>query len=200
LIAVANIALLTLMLVIWTDDLELLFNGSVRFNEFVRIIGFTFLALIGMRILVSYFRKKGIYEVRKKIKYAVILTLLICSFLYVPYSINILNRLINANTRQHILTKMENNYSPKVDNLSLEEYKEIGRMIWFPKIPESAENISVGFYQDGFLPDFTVDVNYEVPMDEKITELDSKNGQYSKTISVKIIGNRKKVYYHEGQY
>lgn len=201
LIAAANLAILTLLLALWTDEFERQFNLFVRPGEFLKIIAFTFLALIGMRILVVYFRKKKIYDTRRKIKYATILTILICLVLYFNYTIKaVQNRLVNATTREHIFGKLKSTNNAKVDSLFFDEYKEIMRINGFPKIPESSKNISVDYYEDGFLPDFSISVTYEVPITEIISEMKYKNGQYSKSITVEVIGQHKKVYYEEGEW
>lgn len=154
-----------------------------------------------MRILVVYFRKKKIDNTRRKIKYAAILTIIICSFLYFSYAIKVVqNRLVNADTREHILGRLKNGYQTRADSLSFEEYKEIMRISGFPEISESSRNISVDYYEEGFLPDFSISVTYEVPVIEEITEMEYKHGQYSKSISVKVMGQYKKVYYREGEW
>ena len=58
LIVTVNLTVLTALLAFWTDKLELTFNDLVRPLEFLKILGFTALSLIGIRILVFYFRKK----------------------------------------------------------------------------------------------------------------------------------------------
>lgn len=200
-IAAANAAILTLLLALWTDDIERRFDLFVRPGEFLKIIAFGFLSLIGMRLLVNYFRKNNINDTRTKMKYASVLTVIICAPLYFSYSIKVLqNRLINAGTRQHILGKLKSGRQASADSLSFEEYSEIMKISGFPEIPESSRNISVDYYEDGFLPDFSYDVTYEVPVAEEIEEMNYKHGQYSKSISVKVMGQYKKVYYQESEW
>jgi hypothetical protein len=55
------------------------------------ILKFTMFSLIGMRVLVFYFRKKKIYELKTKLRLAIFITLLISSYLYVEYSVKIVN-------------------------------------------------------------------------------------------------------------
>jgi hypothetical protein len=78
-IAIINLIVLTGLLVLWADNLELIFDDWIRPIEFLKIFGFTLFSLIGMRFLVSYFRKRNIQGVKKRIKLACLLTVLISS-------------------------------------------------------------------------------------------------------------------------
>lgn len=206
LIVFANLAILILLLVIWTDKLEMLYNSSVVFIELLKILGVTTLSLISMRILVSFLRNKNIYEIRKKIKYAVIVTCIVSSFLYINYSKKIIqNRLLNANIRERVWDKSKDkmeggllgNY---LDDLSFEEYNEISKINWYPQIPQSAEKISFHCSRRDFHGDYSFTLNFEVPVSEKISEMKYNKGQFSKSTNVEIIGNRKKVTYKESEW
>lgn len=204
LIAIANLAILTLLLTVWTDKLEMMYNSSVLFIEFFKIIGITILSLIGMRILVYFFRRKNIHEFRKKIKYAAFLTLIISSLLYINYSKEIIqNRLLNVNMRANLWNKSiigtHRLLGVHLDSLSFKEYHEISKTNWFPDIPESAENISFRCSKTDFHGDYTFWVKYEVPESEKISEIKYKKNDFYKSIKVEVIGKRKKVTYEEGK-
>ena len=205
LIAFANLATLTLLLTIWTDKLEMLYNGSVLFIEFLKIVGITILSISGMWVLVIFFRKNNIQEIRKKIKYASILTLIISSLLYINYSKKIIqNRLLNANIREQVWQKSKNGMQRlrgnHLDSLSFEEYHEISKINWYPEIPESAENISFNFSRWGGLQgDYTFRLTYEVPATEKINEIEYKKDQFYKNTKVELIGKLKRVTYEEGE-
>lgn len=193
-------AVLTLLLAIWTDDLELEFNDFVRPLEFIKIIMFTFLSFVGMIILIRYFRKKNIHETRRKIKYAVITTIAICSYLYIGYFIKAAqNRLINAGLRKNIWNKVTPGVTKKANSLSYAEYKEILKMTRFPAIPESAENISLQYYTEILLPDYFVEVIYYVPENENIREMNYEKGDFFIRTNVKVSGNWKKVTYEESK-
>ena len=204
LIAFANLAILTLLLVIWTDKLVMLYNGLVLFIEFLKIIGITILSLIGMRILVNYLRKKNIHEIRRKIKYAALLTLIISSLLYIDYSKKIIqNRLLNVKVRERVLVKskkgMIRDLGNYVNNLSYEEYHEISKINWYPDIPKSAEKISFSYHCRGFQGDYSFSLTYEVPASEKIDEFEYEKDQFYKNNKVEVIGKRKKVTYEQGE-
>lgn len=202
LIAGANMFLLTLLLALWADKLVLSFNLYIQQFEFLKIILFTVLTLIALRLQVSWFRKKQIFERQEKIKYSVLLTLLVSSYLYIPYLYKVSeNCITHGSTRRHIAERMsDSSLQVKIDSLNYEAYQEIVKTKNFPEIPESASNISVKYYEDGFLPDFNIQVQYEVPLTENIKEEIYKSGQYSKGTTVKIKGNKKIVNYSESEW
>ena len=88
-IVFVNLILLTILLTIWTDKLELQFNDSVRPIEFLKLIGITILGIAILGNVVSAFRKLKIKSVKRKIRISTILILLISSYFYVDYSMKI---------------------------------------------------------------------------------------------------------------
>jgi len=107
-IAFINVIVLTVLLAFWTDRLELTFNDWVRPREFLKIIGFTIVSLISMRILVSYFRHRNITVSSSKIKIAALLTFLISSYLYIDYTTKLINNVIlNGQFRNQIADKIK---------------------------------------------------------------------------------------------
>lgn len=193
-IAIVNLIVLTTLLAFWTDKLELTFNDFVRSLEFLKILGFTAFSLIGMRILVYFFRKKKIYATRTKLKSAIILTLLISSYLYVDYSIKFVkNVIVNRQFRNEIANKIKpaNRLAngTTAENLTIKEYQEIAGMNWFPKLPSEATNINYEYTYDGFLPDYSFTLTYDLPIGTK--------ADTSKYQSFKIIDNKKRVTYRE---
>jgi len=204
LIALANLVILTWLLSVWTDKLAMFFYSAVWENEFLKILGLTLLSLGAMRILVYYFRKKRITSYWIKIKYAIILTIGICSFLYVNYSIRIVqNSFLNAAIREQTWMKVKKSEHGRLGfflySISYKEYNEISKTNWFPEIPETAENISFSYYNGGFQGDYTFNLNYEVPASEKVEEINIKKGDYYQSTTIKVTGYRKKVTYEEGE-
>ena len=204
LIASVNFAILIWMMSIWTDKLAILFYPDLKLVEFLKILGLAILSLVAMRILVYYFRKKGIINYRIKLMYATFLMIGICSFLYVSYSIRIVqNSFLNAEIREKTWMKVKNGDKGRlgifVNSLSYKEYNEISKTNWFPEIPKTAENISFIYYNGGFQGDYTFNLDYDVPVSENVQQINLKKDQHLKSITVKIIGNRKKVTYEEGE-
>ncbi|MCD4793382.1 MAG: hypothetical protein K8R54_09130 [Bacteroidales bacterium] len=204
LIAFVNSVILTILLAIWTDEVELIFNDLIRPIEFFKIIGITLLSLIGMRILVGIYRKRKIYSLKKKVLYSVVLTFIISSYLYVDYSVRIVqNKVINQELRYSILSKVENAnmlaYGTTADELTIEEYEEIRKMNWFPKIPDLAVNISYLYAYDGFLPDYIFRLIYFVPDSIEVGVINVEKGDFTKTQRFDIVGKMKKVTYQEDE-
>jgi len=204
LIAGVNATILTIMLVIWTDKLELTFNTYVRPIEFLKIIGLTILSLIGMRVLIVILNKRAVVALpRKKVLCSIALTLAISSYLYGVYAIKVSSRLFDQ-TRQNLTEKIEDiqllAYGTKADNLTKEEYSILQDITWFPEIPNSANKISYLYTYDGFLPDYTFQLTYEVPEGTDIEEIDYEKGDFSRSQKVEIKEGRKLVSYEEGQW
>ena len=200
LVAGVNAFILTIFLVIWTDKLVILYHSWTRPIEFLKIIGITLLCLIGMRILVDFQRKRKIEDKKRKIIFAAILTFVISSYFYVTYSIKVTNVLFNS-TRRSLSEKVietDGLNSSQGDNLTYKEYQELRRITKFVQLPETASNISYAFQYDGFLPDFGLDITYEVPLTTEIKEEHIDEGyDFSLDQTFKIENGRKIVTYSE---
>jgi hypothetical protein len=196
-IVLINLIILTGLLAYWTDFVELTFNSWVRPIEFLKIIGFTLLSLIGIRIAIGLFRKRNI-PIKKRIQISALITVLVSSFLYFDYSKNIYeNRIQKRKLRKELVLKIEPAnglaFGTKADNLTFEQYQEITRIKWFPKLQKNADSISYYYTYDGFLPDYSFNVSYNLP---KNIEIDSTEFKYGK-IEIDTIGNKKRISYSE---
>ena len=203
-IVTINLIALTTLLAFWTDELELTFNDLVRPIEFLKILAFTVLSLVGMRLLVYYFRKKNIHNLTTKLKLATLLTFLISSYLYVDYSIKFVdNVIVNRQFRQQIADKIKPAKGlangTTAENLTIEEYQEIARMNWFPKLPIEATNIMYSYQYDGFLPDYSFTLTYDLPKEMNVDSINYENGYFSKYQTFEIVDNKKRVTYNEGE-
>ena len=87
----------------------------------------------------------------------------------------------------------------KADSLTFDEYKEITKINWFPETPEKSEKISFYYTHDGFLPDYSFYLSYDLPIDIKIDTINYVNGDFTKRRTFEIIGNIKRVVYSENQ-
>jgi len=169
----------------------------VRPIEFLKIIGFSLLSLILIRIAVGFFRKWRT-PIKKRIQISTLLTILISSFLYFNYSKKIYeNRILKGELRKELAMKIEPAnelaFGTKADNLTFEQYEEITRIKWFPKLQKNADSISYYYTYDGFLPDYSFSVSYSLP---KNIEVDSTEFKYGKTY-IDTIGNKKRISYSE---
>jgi hypothetical protein len=201
-VALLNLTILTILLALWTDRLELLFNGLVRPIEFLKIIGFTIASLIAMRLAVSFFRKRTITDVKSKLRIASFLTILVSSYLYINYSAKIVsNRIINGHLREQIAAKVhaDEGNRTKANDLTIQEYQQISKLTWFPQLPDNATNINYSYWYDGFLPDYIFELTYVLPKEAKVETFDIRQGDFMKSQTAKIIGDKLEVTYIEGE-
>jgi len=200
-VAIVNLIILTIFLALWTEELELTFNNAVRPREFLKIIGFSLVSLIGIRMLVSLFRNRNITKTSFKIKTAALLTILISSYLYIDYSSKILHVILNREFRNQIAEKIMPSKGlangTKADNLSIQEYQEITKLNWFPKLPGEAANINYTYEYDGFLPDYSFTLTYDLPEQMKVDTINYQNGDFSRYQTFIIIDNIKRVTFSE---
>jgi hypothetical protein len=199
-VASLNLTALTILLALWTDRLELLFNDWIRPIEFLKIIGFTIFSLISMRIAISFFRKRTITNIKTKIKIASFLTLLVSSYLYIDYSVKLINnKIINGYLRSQIAAKIQSagGNRTKANDLTIQEYQEISKLTWFPKIPVQATNINYSYQYDGFLPDYYFELTYSLPKEEKVDTLYFQQGEFTRSQTVDVLSDKLKVTYTE---
>lgn len=204
LIATVNLTILTALLAFWTDELELTFNDLVRPREFLKILGFTAVSLVGMRILVSYFRKKNIQTPKAKLNAAILLTFLISSYLYIDYTIKVVKNVVVA---RHFRNVIADKISPAnglangttAENLTIKEYQEIASMNWFPKLPIEATNIMYDYQYDGFLPDYSFSLMYDLPKEMKVDTINYESGDFTRHQTFELVDSIKRVTYKEGE-
>jgi hypothetical protein len=204
LIAGINAGLLTILLALWTDDLEITFNSWVRPIEFLKIIGLTFISLLAMRILVGVMNKRvKVNLAHRKLIYSSLLTLAISSYFYVSYVAKAYSTLFDE-IRPQLLDKIEVidviGVGTTADSLTNHEYSLLTNITWFPEIHETAYEISYTDWHEGFLPDYTFLLTYTLPDSIDIDEMHLEEGRFSKELTVKVEGDRKLVTYMEGQH
>lgn len=204
LVAILNLTVLTALLACWTDKLELTFNDIVLPLEFLKILGFTFLSLIGMRLLVFYFKKKNVQEIRTKLKAAALVTLLISSYLYIDYSIKcVKNCIVDRKFRNQIVQKIKQEHrlnGTSAAHLTNKEYVEITKINWFPKLPAEATNIAYYYDYDGFLPDHLFTLTYDLPQEMKVDTFNYKHNEFSQSRTFEMIDGIKRVTYTENEW
>jgi hypothetical protein len=155
-----------------------------------------------MRLAISFFRKRAINDVRTKLRIATFLTLLVSSYLYIDYSAKIINnRIINGHLREQIATKVHSDEGNRTigSNLTIQEYQQISEITWFPKLPDDAANINYSYWYDGFLPDYIFELTYLLPKEAKVESFDIRQGDFTKTQTVNVIGDKIKVVYTVGE-
>lgn len=198
-VSLLNLIILTTLLVLWTDKLELIFN-NVRLVEFLEIIACTIISLLVIRLSLFIFRRINITNVKIKICIAVVITLLIFSYLYIGYSIKIINnrfinRAIRNKTQAKVYVVSANEY--KATNLTIQEYNEIIKLSKFIAIPKQSTNIDFSYHFDDFLPDYYLQLTYYLPIEIKADTIDYIDGEFSRSQTISIINGKQKVNYYE---
>lgn len=198
-IAAINAVLLTAMLWLWADKLEVLFSDWVLVIEALKILGCTVASLIAIRIAVYFLRKKNIANNRTRIKVATAITLLISSYLYIEYAVNIADHNItNRQFRQAIAAKTSyDGMSREVANLSYKEYAAIREMTCYPAVDSNANNISFAYHYDGFLPDYDFSISYFLPLGSKADTFNRQQGEFSESQTTDTVNGQLKVTYTE---
>lgn len=201
-ILLANGVILTLLLALWTDPLQLRFDDFVRPLEFLKILGFSTLSLVIVWLYSRALRKKGIAGLRTKIRGAIILTLLTSSYLYVVYTQRVIsNVLINGAIRAQIAGKIKQGGNlangSHAKGLTGIEYQLVARLAGFPSLPPTADNIGYSYGYDGFLPDYSLTLTYDVPPGTPIREYNKNIGRYSTYQSATPVGSIRRVTYTE---
>ena len=199
-IATINWFLLWFLLEISTDKFDIRLKESYVENMIITISLITFLSLIGMRVFAYLVRKRALQKTTK-IKIAVAITILISSFLYVHLLIKYKNDIIGNNDfRNHIALKIQKSdwfYGTKAKNLTIKEYQEIKKTNWFPNLPKEATNIDYYYEYEGFLPDYTFTLEYNLPKDIEVENISYEKDGFSKTQSFVLYKSRKRVTYGE---
>lgn len=202
-IAIINWIFLRYLLKISTDKLDVQIEESYIGTGILIITIITLLSLIGMRIFVFIVKKKTL-QTLTKIKIAIIITLVISSFLYVHYLTKYKNDIItNSNFRNQIALKVKKSdwiFGTQAINLTLKEYQEIKRKIKrLPDLPREATSINYYYENDGFLSDYTFSLEYNLPKTMKVDTLNYKSDGYTKTQSFVFFKNKKRIKYIETQ-
>ena len=194
LIALVNLLVLIVMLALWADALLLTFNSVTVLWELLRILGFTLLALIGMSLLVFTLRRRGAVPVRQRIKRAVLLTLILCSWLYVDYSVKLINnRVVNRTVRADLVSKVATFPFPRTlfaENLTPKEYRQIRTVVEFPELPPEASNIRISYSISGLQGDYNMEVHYDLPPDTPVDQLEHREGDLVTRRSHEVLEDR----------
>lgn len=201
-IVVVNLAIPTVLLVLWTDELELTFNEIVRGIEIFKIAGFGILSVIGIGIVIYVFRRRKIKSGGLKFAFAVMVTLAISSYLYVDYSGKVIDHvMVNRKFRKQVADKIqplrELAYGTTARNLTIEEYRQIRKICGFPELPSEASDIQYKYSYDGFLPDYSLELIYNLPVWTKVDAINYQNKNFSRYQSFEMVGDGKRVSYVE---
>lgn len=122
------------------------------------------------------------------------------SFLYVNYLKMIYkNRIEKRDLRKELAIKIaaanQLAYGTKATHLTFDEYQEITQITWFPKLQKHADNISFLYTYDGFLPDYSFSLSFDLPSSARLDSTAFKHGD----VRIDFIGNKKRIQYNEFQ-
>jgi hypothetical protein len=79
--------------------------------------------------------------------------------------------------------------------LTIDEYREIARMNRLPDLSAKARNIQYVYQVDGFFPDYTFTLIYDLPKEIKVDTFNYREGDFSKYQSVTAIGPINRITY-----
>lgn len=200
-IAGINWLLLLVLAVLSTDELDEKFSdASISSHTFI-ITLFSLFALAITRIYIYIVRKKAVNR-QTKIRVAVVITFVVSSFLYFHYAIKcIVDGIINTELRKDMVTKISKSdwfYGTKGKNLSYEQYQIVLENERLIKIPKEATNIEYYYEYEGFLPDYYLSIDYDLPLSSKVKTIDYNDGEFTKSQDFVIKGTKKRVTYSEG--
>ena len=181
------------------------FNGGSFYLESLKLIGLSIIGIISLRIAILIFRKRNIKSTLKRFGISILIILCISGYFYFTYGKKIYhNQFLNKDLRNSIVNKIipyEGSwFGNKAENLTEREYIEITKVKWFPELPKGAQNISYDYEYEGFLPDYSFSISYDLPLNSKVETMDYENETFSKSRTFEIIENKKRVTYSEGSW
>jgi hypothetical protein len=196
-IILLNMVVLTILLALWTDNLELWLQPYRRPIEFLKILGLAALTLVVVGCYFLYRRKRAMRN-SIKIKRTILLTVLLSSPLYLIYTERILsNVLINGEFRNqlaariHPCTELANGM--QAAGLTAKEYQLIASSRGLPEVPSTACNIAFKYAYDGFLPDYSLELTYDMPLLPRVTGFKENKDRWSRSQSVRVLGATQRV-------
>jgi hypothetical protein len=198
-----NAVALYLYLSYWPDKFDHDYGPFLYvLGEYLKIFAVSFIGLGLMRLL-SYLigRKTDERKIFLKTTLSVLVILALSTPLYWDYYNKHLERVEDL-LRQQLLSKISDGdflaMGSRGSGLTRKEYSKLIELAGFPKIHETASQISYAHYFDGFLPDFLLKLEYVVPDTVKIDTVTINKPQYHKTIKTFSHAEGQKVVYEEG--
>ncbi|WP_299436573.1 hypothetical protein [uncultured Maribacter sp.] len=109
-----------------------------------------------------------------------------------------MNKELRAGIMNKIIPYEGSWFGDKAENLTEKEYIEVTKVKWFPKLPKGAQNISYDYEYEGFLPDYSFSISYDLPINSEVETINYENKTFTKSQTFEIVGNKKRVTYSEG--
>ena len=169
----------------------------------LQLVSITFVFLIGWWLLSALSRRKNKVP-KSNWRPAVLTLLLLSSYWYITYSQKIVaNVLRHGNLRADLASKIKPSHElaqgTTATELTNAEYQELIALTKFPALPSSSTNIQYRYDYDGFLPDYTLTLSYDLPADCKVDTFHRDTEKTTLSQTVEIQGQWKHVVYVEGR-
>ncbi len=169
--------------------------------ESIKILGLTFLVLVGISILVYGIKK---YELTplSKIKLSCIVAFLISAYTYVGYLQKMIdNRISDRNFRDSLALKISanenNSEGTKGENLTISEYEKVRKYYGFPQVRKQSNSISYKYEYEDFFNDYYFHLTYDLPAAIKVDSINIDSSNFSKFQTSKLFGKLQTVTYEE---
>lgn len=200
--ALLNFIVLSVLFFAGLDEIDWaigLYIGHEAFHAFVYVCAW----LVATIILRIMFRKRvNGFTKGQKWQHLVILFVVASGYLHMRYAYHLIQRKTDIN-RVGLLNKWEPSPSyplgARADSLTYGEYLVLEKQMWFPHISEKSKNISFSYYYDGFLPDYSLRISYDVPLSVAVSSFNHDRGQNEKNQSVEVKDGWQHVDYTEGR-
>lgn len=187
-IAIASINLVLIWCLTWLtlDDLHDHFtSGYFSFSYLPDAFLFAVTLLVMKFLSIWINNKRPNWLTKRKILYASAWTILISAYVY----FGLLSTLVQHHIiqdRDWVETKFQGGSEHFFNGgsgagLAYSEYQVLVEEYSFRSIPAEARNISFSYWYEGFLPDFSISLTYDLPADYDVKPLDVEEDQYERS-------------------
>lgn len=203
-VIIVNVILLSILLLLWTDKLEITINDGVRFWEVLQILWVNFLALFSINIVFYVFKRTILQIGVSRVIITVLITFLFSSNLYFKYVNSFIkNRFDNIVIRKSLamkIAKLDRNFNGnKGVGLNIVEYNFIKRSLPNVNLPSQALNINYAFQPVEFNGDYLFSLVYDIPKTTPIDTFTFNKSSFSKSQTFEILDSFKRVNYQQQQ-
>ena len=145
-----KIAALSLLMIIWIDEVYRITNSSFFTYPFecIKIIFNSGLAYLLVKYITKKLKNKAALKTVKPVKIFLVFFLTLNSYLIFQYSTRLVsNRILNVETRSSLASKLKNTdfigFGYRGQRLTFEEYTEIEKYTNLPEIPDLSKDIAI---------------------------------------------------------
>jgi hypothetical protein len=191
------------------DSFVLEFNPHWYLGEIFKVFAFSIAVLIGLRILVTFFRKKKLQSVRIKMKFSILVTIILSSYFYIDYTSRLINnKILNQKLRVELIQKVSTldmgaYQMISAKNLTITEYNQLKQAKGYPNINNKATNIRFSnSYYSNLAGDYDLTISYLLPVEIEIESYKHQDGKvdYKEQQTIEKLGEIQKVTYEESKW